>query len=323
MHQNIKIKLTNLINQQKERKMVFLVLSIVALLLAIVVVFNVVKIVPQGEQWLVENLGKYNRTLMPGMSFIIPFVEKIGHRVSMMETVIDIPRQTVISKDNATVSINAICYMRVTNPVMVCYNVENVDDAVINLALSNIRNILGEMDLDEILSKRQEINGKLLAVIDGATNDWGIKVTRVDIKELEPPQNIKEAMEKQIKAEREKRAVILEAESIRQAQILRAEGEKQAKILKAEGERQEAFLQAEARERSAKAEAEATRLVSESITNGNKDAIHYFIAQRYTEALKEIGASGNSKVVMMPLESSNMIGSIAGVAELLKGNNNQ
>ena len=303
--------------------MVFLVLSIVALLLAIVVVFNVVKIVPQGEQWLVENLGKYNRTLIPGMSFIIPFIEKIGHRVSMMETVIDIPRQTVISKDNATVSINAICYMRVTNPVMACYNVENVDDAVINLALSNIRNILGEMDLDEILSKRQEINGKLLAVIDGATNAWGIKVTRVDIKELEPPQNIKEAMEKQIKAEREKRAVILEAESIRQAQILRAEGEKQAKILKAEGERQEAFLQAEARERSAKAEAEATRLVSESISNGNKDAINYFIAQRYTEALKEIGASGNSKVVMMPLESSNMIGSIAGVAELLKGNSHQ
>ena len=323
MRQKVKIKLTNLINQQKERKMVFLVLSVVALLLAIVVVFNVVKIVPQGEQWLVENLGKYNRTLMPGMSFIIPFVEKVRHRVSMREMVFDIPRQMVISKDNATVSINAICYLRVTNPVMSCYNVEDVADALINLALSNIRNILGEMDLDKILSERQEINAKLLSVIDGATNDWGIKVTRVDIKDLEPPQNIKEAMEKQIKAEREKRAVILEAESIRQAQILKAEGEKQAKILKAEGERQEAFLQAEARERSAKAEAEATRLVSESISNGNKDAINYFIAQRYTEALKEIGSSGNSKIVMMPLESSNMIGSIAGVAELLKGNSHQ
>ncbi len=277
-----------------------------------------IQIVPQGREYTVERFGKYTRTLRPGLTFVFPWINRIGAKVNMMEQVMDVTSQEIITKDNAMVRVDGVVFFQVVDAAKASYEVNNLHNAILNLTMTNIRTVMGSMDLDELLSKRDDINARLLNVVDDATAPWGVKVTRIEIKDIEPPKDLIEAMGRQMKAEREKRANILEAEGFRQAEILKAEGQKQAVMLDAEGRKEAAFRDAEARERQAEAEARATAMVSQAIESGSTHAINYFVAQKYVEALKDMASAPNSKVVFMPLEASSVIGSLGGIAELAK-----
>ena len=296
----------------------FTIFVSVLLLLVIVTLFAGVKSVPQGYQWTQERFGKFLRTLSPGLNVIIPYIDRIGRKVNMMEQVLDVPSQEVITRDNALVTVDAVVFYQVLDAAKASYEVGNLEQASLNLTMTNIRTVMGSMDLDELLSNRDQINARLLGVVDEATAPWGIKVTRIEVKDIKPPADLVASMARQMKAEREKRANILDAEGFRQAAILKAEGEKQAEILNAEGRRQAAFLEAEARERQAQAEAEATRMVSEAIAAGNVQAINYFVAQRYVDALKEIATAPNQKTLILPVEAVSVLGSLQGIAEVAR-----
>ena len=293
-------------------------LAMVLLVAGVIVLFKAVRMVPQGYEWTVEAFGKYTHTLSPGLHFLIPIYQGIGRKINMMEQVLEVPSQDVNTKDNAVVKVDGIVFFQVLDAAKAAYEVAQLEIAVLNLVMTNIRTAIGSMDLDESLSKRDEINSKVLVAVDQATHPWGIKVNRIELKDIAPPRDLVDSMARQMKAEREKRANILEAEGFRQAAILKAEGEKQSVILAAEGEREAAFREAEARERLAEAEATATRVVSEAIAGGNVQAINYFVAQKYIEAFKALAEAPNQKFVMMPMESAGVIGSLAGIGELAK-----
>lgn len=294
------------------------VFTIFLVILAIVIVASGAKMVPQGWEYTVERFGRFTRVLSPGFHVIIPIMDRIGHKMNMMETVLDVPSQEVITKDNAMVRVDGVVFFQVLDAAKASYEVNRLQVAILNLTMTNIRTVMGSMDLDELLSQRDKINAQLLTVVDDATTPWGVKVTRIEIKDISPPRDLVEAMARQMKAERDKRADILEAEGKRQAEILRAEGEKQGAILEAEGQKEAAFREAEARERLAEAEAKATHMVSQAIAQGDINAINYFIATKYVDALKDIATAPNEKLVFMPLDASGVIGSIGGIAELAK-----
>ena len=296
----------------------FATFAIAVLVLAVVLILMGVKAVPQGWEYTVERFGRYTRTLRPGLRTIVPVYDRIGARLNMMENVLDVPEQEVITKDNAMVSVNGVVFFQVLDAAKAAYEVADLRLAMLNLSMTNLRTVMGSMDLDELLSQRDKINARLLTVIDDATSPWGVKVTRVEIKDIEPPRDIVESMARQMKAERDKRALVLEAEGVRQAEILKAEGEKQASILAAEGRREAAFRDAEARERQAAAEALATERVSKAIAEGDVQAINYFVAQRYIEALKDFANGPNQKTLFMPLEASGVIAAIGGVGEIAR-----
>jgi regulator of protease activity HflC (stomatin/prohibitin superfamily) len=288
------------------------------LVLAAVIVSRAVRIVPQGYEFTVERFGRYTRTIRPGITILTPFIEGVGRKINMMEQVLDVPSQEVITKDNVMVKVDAIVFIQVMDASAAAYRVTDLSTAITQLSMTNLRTVVGSMELDEVLAERDQINSRLLHVIDAATGPWGVKVTRIEIKDLQPPPDITNAMARQMKAERERRAVITEADGEKQAQIARAEGSKQAAILEAEGRREAAFRDAEARERAAEAEANATRAVSEAIEGGNVNAINYFVAQRYVDAFAKLAASPQQKTVIVPAEMSALVGSIGGIGELVK-----
>ena len=296
----------------------FNVFVLVLLVLFVVVVAAGVKVVPQGWNYTVERFGRYTRTLRPGLSLIIPFIDRIGRKLNVMEQVVEVPSQEVITKDNAMVKVDGIAFFQVIDAAQASYEITNLQTAILNLTMTNIRTVMGSMVLDELLSQRDEINHRLLKVVDDATSNWGIKVTRIEIKDIEPPRDLVDSMARQMKAERDKRATILVAEGERQSQILKAEGAKQGQILAAEGRREAAFRDAEARERSAEAEAKATQVVSEAISRGSVQALNYFVANNYVGALKALAEAKNQKVLILPIEATSVIGAIAGVAELAR-----
>lgn len=291
---------------------------ITLLVLAIFIIATAVKIVRQGQEYTLERFGKYTRTLEPGLHVIVPFFERIGYKMMMMEQVEEVPSQDVITKDNAVVQVDGVVYYQILNAAKAAYEVSKLEKSIINLVMTNIRTVMGSMTLDELLSHRDQINTKLLTVVDEATSPWGVKITRIEIKDIAPPRDLVDSMAKQMKAEREKRASVLNAEAEREAQILIAEGQRQAEVLQAEGRREAAFRDAEARERQAEAEALATKVVSKAISQGDRQALNYFIAQKYVESLKDMALSPNQKTVYLPLEASGIISSIGGIAELAK-----
>jgi regulator of protease activity HflC (stomatin/prohibitin superfamily) len=291
---------------------------IVLLIFAAIYLWRGVITVRQGYEYTVETFGQYTRTLGPGLHWIWPWVQRIGRRISMMETVLEVPSQEVITQDNAMVRVDGIVFFQVLAAAKAAYEVEHLEQAVLNLTMTNIRSVMGSMDLDQLLSKRDDINSRLLHVVDAATTPWGIKVTRIEIKDISPPKDLVDSMARQMKAERDKRAAILEAEGQRAAEILRAEGDKQSAILEAEGRKEAAFRDAEARERAAEAESKATTMLSQAIAQGDVQAVNYFVAQKYIEALQQIAAAPNQKVIMVPLEAANVIGAVSGIAELTK-----
>ena len=294
-------------------------LVVAAVVLFIVVTFfKGVRVVPQGYEFTVEHFGRYTHTMSPGLHFLIPYMQSIGRKVNMMEQVFEVPSQDVITKDNAVVKVDGVVFFQVLDAAKAAYEVSSLDQAMIALVQTNIRTVIGSMDLDESLSQRETINAKLLGVVDHATSPWGVKVNRIEIKDIQPPRDLVDSMARQMKAERDKRASILEAEGARASEILRAEGEKQGAILEAEGKREAAYREAEARERLAEAEAKATQMVSDAIANGNVQAINYFVAQKYVEALKDFAHSPNQKLMILPTDVTGVMGSIAGIAELAK-----
>ncbi|MBO0902875.1 SPFH domain-containing protein [Jiella sonneratiae] len=294
------------------------ILLVFLLFVAVVVLTSTIKIVPQGYNYTVENFGRYTRTLEPGLSILVPFIERVGRKMNMMEQVLDVPTQEVITRDNASVAADGVAFYQILDAKAAAYEVSGLDNAILNLVMTNLRSVMGSMDLDDLLSNRDTISERILRVVDQASHSWGIKITRIEIKDINPPKNLVDAMARQMMAEREKRADILEAEGARNAAILRAEGEKQSQILQAEGKREAAYREAEARERLAEAEATATRLVSEAISAGDVQAINYFVAQKYTEAIAKLASAPNQRVVLMPLEASSLIGSVSGIAEIAR-----
>jgi regulator of protease activity HflC (stomatin/prohibitin superfamily) len=303
--------------------------AIIFLIFAAITLWKLVVTVPQGKEYTIERFGKYVTTFQPGLHFMVPYMYRIGRKLSMMEQVLDVPSQEVITKDNAMVGVDGVVFFQILDAPKAAYEVQQLELAMMQLTMTNLRTVMGSMDLDELLSQRDHINTKLLSVVDAATTPWGVKVTRVEIKDIRPPQDLVDSMARQMKAERDKRANILEAEGFRQAAILKAEGERQSQILAAEGQKQEqilyaegrreaAFRDAEAREREAEAEAKATMMVSQAIAKGDVQALNYFVATKYIESLTKFAESPNEKLVFMPLEAGNVIGAIGGIAELAK-----
>lgn len=296
--------------------LMYIALAVVCL--AVVTILMAVKSVPQGSNWTVERFGRYTQTLHPGLSFIMPYIERIGAKMNMMESYLDVPSQEVITKDNAMVRVDAVVFFQVFDGAKAAYEVSNLQGSILNLSMTNLRTVVGSMTLDEINNERERINASLLKVVDEATTPWGVKINRIEIREVTPPRDLIESMARQMKAERDKRATILEADAARENAIRRAEGEKQAAILEAEGKKEAAYREAEARERLAQAEAASTKMVSDAIAGGNVQSINYFIAQKYVEALGKFASSPNQKLLMLPMEATGIIGSIAGIAELAK-----
>jgi regulator of protease activity HflC (stomatin/prohibitin superfamily) len=301
----------------------FLVFVIVVAIIALAVIARAVRTVPQGYQWTVERFGRYRITLMPGLRLLNPFIDSIGRKINVQETVLEIPPQNVITKDNASVVVDGIVFYQIVDASRAAYEVQDLQAAVVNITMTNIRTAIGALDLDETLSKRDEINDRLLRVLDAATEPWGTKITRVELKDVRPPEDVQLSMAKQLTADRERRAAVLRADGIKQAAVLEAEGAKQAQILAAEGRLAAAQRDAEARERLAEAEAKATAAVSKAVSEGNIQALNYFIAQKYVEAMTQIGQSPNARLVLMPMETSGLVGTIVGIAELARNSTRQ